>query len=88
MVFALTRQAYRAGVAIYAECGGLMYLGEQLIDQQGLLRAVGVVVAHGGAPFKSVCRWVHSRSVRPRSQAGSAYFLNNFSAGVACAGHC
>ena len=27
--------AHHAGVAIYAECGGLMYLGEQLIDQQG-----------------------------------------------------
>ncbi|WP_077337517.1 cobyrinate a,c-diamide synthase [Vibrio ruber] len=29
------KRAHEQGVAIYAECGGLMYLGESLIDQAG-----------------------------------------------------
>lgn len=29
------REAHQRGVAIYAECGGLMYLGESLVDSEG-----------------------------------------------------
>lgn len=34
-MLAALKRAHEQGVAIYAECGGLMYLGESLIDQAG-----------------------------------------------------
>jgi cobyrinic acid a,c-diamide synthase len=41
------RQAARAGLPIYAECGGLMYLTETLLDQEGrAYPMVGVLPGH------------------------------------------
>src|SRR5437867_13191683 len=36
-------RAYRSGVPIYAECGGLMYLGRSLRTSGGALQMVGVI---------------------------------------------
>ncbi|MDW6004585.1 cobyrinate a,c-diamide synthase [Vibrio mangrovi] len=41
------KQAHEQGVAIYAECGGLMYLGESLTDQSGQqYRMSGIFQGH------------------------------------------
>jgi cobyrinic acid a,c-diamide synthase len=46
-MLASLREAHRRGVAIYAECGGLMYLGSTLEDSEGAIhRMANVIPGH------------------------------------------
>ncbi|MDE9461862.1 cobyrinate a,c-diamide synthase [Xenorhabdus bovienii] len=51
------RQAQRKGIAIYAECGGLMYLGEALTDVQGVRHPMVGLIAGESQMGKSLKRF-------------------------------
>lgn len=43
-MLASLREAHRRGVAIYAECGGLMYLGTQLEEASGAVHRMADII--------------------------------------------
>ena len=58
------RQAVQAGMPVYAECGGLMYLTESLATARGTHRMVGVVPANSTmSDRRSALRYVEARSI-------------------------
>jgi cobyrinic acid a,c-diamide synthase len=59
------RAAIAAGMPVYAECGGLMYLGEQLVTASGTFAMAGVVPATSTMRDKrSALRYVETRVLR------------------------
>lgn len=51
------RAAHRRGVAIYAECGGLMYLGSTLEDAQGEIHAMADILPGASKMGKRLTRF-------------------------------
>ncbi|MGL4718219.1 MAG: cobyrinate a,c-diamide synthase, partial [Kluyvera intermedia] len=51
------RAAHRRGVAIYAECGGLMYLGSTLEDAQGDIHAMADILPGASKMGKRLTRF-------------------------------
>lgn len=72
---AALRQADRAGMPIYAECGGLMYLSEAIVDSQGATHAmVGLVPGRSRMRSRRVAlgyREVRARADSPLLTAGT-----------------
>ncbi len=73
------REAHARGIPIYAECGGLMYLTETIVDQEG--RAFPMV---GLLPGRSVMTGRLTLGYRVAEAAGDSWFLR---AGERVRGH-
>ena len=63
------RSAAREGLPIYAECGGLMYLGEKLIIKSGTYEMTGVLpIVFGFSKKAKPSPLSHPLTKRPASE--------------------